>query len=92
MARMALAIWTVVALLGGSSSAQGPTPTPGTTIRANAPTPDAVVTYTLPPETLARAEALYRTRVAMLIVGTVYGFTALVLLLTLRVAPRVRDG
>ena len=52
---------------------------------------DAVTSYTLPPETLARAEALYRTRVAMMIAGTVYSFAVMALLLWLRVAPRLRD-
>lgn len=52
--------------------------------------PDAITSYTLPPETLAKAEALYRTRVAMLVVGTVYGFVLLVGMLSLRVAPRLR--
>lgn len=52
--------------------------------------PDAITGYTLPPETLVKAEALYRTRMAMLVVGTIYGFALLVLMLTLRVAPRLR--
>ena len=48
-------------------------------------------TYTLPPETLKKAEALYRTQLAMLLVGTVYSFGLLWLLLARRVAPRFRD-
>ena len=48
-------------------------------------------TYTLPPDTLKKAEALYRTQIAMLLVGTVYGFGLLLLLLARRVAPRFRD-
>lgn len=51
---------------------------------------DVITGYTLPPDTLAKAEALYRTRVAMLIVGTIYGFVLLVGMLSLRVAPRLR--
>jgi Zn-dependent protease with chaperone function len=47
--------------------------------------------YQLPPDTLARSEALYRTTVAMLVVGTLYGLALLALLLTTRVAPRFRD-
>jgi len=57
---------------------------------AGAPT-DVVTSYTLPPATLAKAEALYRTRVAMTIAGTVYSFAVMALLLWLRVAPRLRD-
>jgi len=52
---------------------------------------DVVTSYTLPPETLAKAEALYRTRVAMMLAGTVYSFAVMALLLWLRVAPRLRD-
>ena len=48
-------------------------------------------TYTLPPETLKKAEALYRTQIAMLVVGTVYSFGLLWLMLARRVAPRFRD-
>jgi STE24 endopeptidase len=59
-------------------------------VQSAAPAP-SVTSYTLPPETLAKAEALYRTRMAMLVVGTLYGFAALGALLFLRVAPRVRD-
>lgn len=50
-----------------------------------------ITDYTLPPDTLAKAEALYRIQVAMLIVGTLYGFVALGLLLFFRTAPRFRD-
>ena len=52
---------------------------------------DVITTYTLPPATLAKAEALYRTQLAMLVVGTLYGFVVLGLALALRVAPRCRD-
>ena len=52
---------------------------------------DVLTEYRLPPETLAKSEALYRTSTVMLVVGTVYGFAVLALLLVLRVAPRYRD-
>jgi len=52
---------------------------------------DAIVEYRLPPDKLAKAEALYRTRVTMFAVGTVYGLAVLVAVLALRVAPRLRD-
>ena len=44
----------------------------------------------LPPDTLQKAEALYRTRLAMLVVGSIYGFAMLVGILFWRVAPRFR--
>lgn len=47
--------------------------------------------YRLPPDTLAKSEALYRTTVAMLVVGTLYGLGLLALFLAARVAPRFRD-
>ena len=52
---------------------------------------DVLTEYRLPPDTLARSEALYRTSTVMLVVGTVYGLAVLVLLLVARVAPRYRD-
>lgn len=52
---------------------------------------EPVTTYTLPPDTLQKAEALYRTRIAMLVVGSIYGFAMLVGILFWRVAPRFRD-
>ncbi|MEZ5283232.1 MAG: M48 family metallopeptidase [Vicinamibacterales bacterium] len=77
MTRPAALVLALLVLLGCASSAGAQT--------------DAITSYTLPPDTLARAEALYRTRVAMLMAGTVYGFAALMAVLALRVAPRIRD-
>ncbi|MGD9905005.1 MAG: M48 family metallopeptidase [Vicinamibacterales bacterium] len=50
-----------------------------------------ITEYRLPPDALARSEALYRTTIAMTVVGTVYGLALLVALLYGRVAPRYRD-
>ena len=58
---------------------------------ASGPLPDVITEYRLPPETLAKAGALHRTQVAMFVVGTVYGLAVLVLLLAMRVAPRLRN-
>ena len=52
---------------------------------------DIITEYRLPPDTLTRSEALYRTKAAMLVVGSIYGVGLLALLLTMRVAPRFRD-
>ena len=38
---------------------------------------DVLTEYRLPPDTLARSEALYRTSTVMLVVGTVYGLAVL---------------
>ena len=65
----------------------------GATLLAQAPVADTDVLteYQLSPDTLAKAEALYRTSTVMLVVGTLYGLGVLALLLTTRVAPRFRD-
>lgn len=78
-----------VVLLAGTGEARQPAaqPPPATTASTDAP----VTTYTLPPETLEKSEALYRTRLAMLVVGTVYGFALLLAVLFGRLAPRFRD-
>ena len=47
--------------------------------------------YTLPPDKLAKAQALYRTRVIMFVVGSAYGLGVLVLIIALRLGSRVRD-
>lgn len=52
---------------------------------------EPITEYRLPPEALAKSEALYRTTIVMTIVGTVYGLAVLGGLLFLRVAPRYRD-
>jgi STE24 endopeptidase len=61
--------------------------------RAQQPTAggEVLTEYQLPPDTLARSEALYRTSVVMMVVGTLYGLGVLALLLVARAAPRFRD-
>lgn len=58
---------------------------------AASPVPGAVTGYSLSPDVLQKAEALYRTRLAMLLVGSVYGLVVLAAVLGFRVAPRFRD-
>jgi DNA-binding beta-propeller fold protein YncE len=74
---------------GTSSRASVGGPTPEGARPSASSSPDDVITeYRLPPDTLEKAEALYRT---MLVVGTLYGFGLLLGLLFFRVAPRFRD-
>jgi STE24 endopeptidase len=47
--------------------------------------------YTLPPDKLAKAEALYRVQVALGFGGTLWGIVVLVLILQLGVAARMRN-
>lgn len=54
--------------------------------------PDTVVTgYTLPPDKLAKATALYTVRVRLLIIGTAVGFLLLLAFLYFKVGPRIRN-
>ena len=53
--------------------------------------PDAITEYQLPPDKMQQAEALYRTRVALFVVGTLYGLAVLVAVLAFRLGPRFRD-
>ncbi len=77
----------VVACLGGiAPHAQSPSRV-HCSARGAAPAGAALTEYRLPPDTLARSEALYRTTLAMLVVGTLYGFGVLALALT-RASPR----
>jgi Zn-dependent protease with chaperone function len=50
-----------------------------------------VTEYSLPPDKLAKAEALYKTRTVLYLVDMVLGIAVLCVLLKLRVAPVFRD-
>lgn len=50
-----------------------------------------ITEYRLPPEKLAKAEALYRTRAVMLVVDALYGIAVLTILLMFGVSARFRD-
>ena len=50
-----------------------------------------VTEYRLPPDKLAKAEALYKTRTELYLFGMVFGIVVLWVLLKLRVAPAFRD-
>ncbi len=52
---------------------------------------DTITDYRLPTDKLQKAEALYHTRVAMFVVGTIYGLAVLIVVLGLRLGPRFRD-
>jgi STE24 endopeptidase len=54
--------------------------------------PNSVITsYTLPPDKLAKATALYTVSVRLMIVDTIFGFVLLLAFLYGRVGPRFRD-
>jgi STE24 endopeptidase len=50
-----------------------------------------VTEYSLPPDKLAKAEVLYRTRTVLYLFGMLFGIVVLWVLLKLRVAPAFRD-
>ena len=50
-----------------------------------------IVEYRLPPDKLAKAEALYKTRTVLYLFGLVFGVLILWVMLKLRVAPAFRD-
>ncbi|MEZ5417665.1 MAG: M48 family metalloprotease [Vicinamibacterales bacterium] len=96
MARIALALtaWLLLVLLASPAGAQAAA---AVEVAAQAAAPAASTAgarhqlHAAARDALQKAEALYRTNIAMLLVGTVYGFGMLVLLLVFRVAPRFRD-
>jgi len=61
------------------------------TATAQAPAELKVTAYTLPPDKLAKAEALYTIRTGLYLFGMVFGIVILWLLIKLRVAPAFRD-
>lgn len=87
---IAAAVAVVASLGSGTARAQEPS-APAPSVSTPAADDAPITEYHLPPETLARSEALYRTRIAVTIVGTIYGLALLVGLLVLRVTPRYRD-
>ncbi len=52
---------------------------------------DAIPDYQLPPAKLATSAALYKTRVAMFLIGAVYSLVLLALILAFRLSARFRD-
>jgi STE24 endopeptidase len=55
------------------------------------PADKVVTSYTLPPDKLVKATALYAVRVRLLIAGTLFGFVLLIAFLYGRVGPRIRN-
>jgi Zn-dependent protease with chaperone function len=73
-------------------------PTPATQTQSSAPTQIAqppqqlkVTAYTLPPDKLVKAQALYTTDTVLYLFGMAFGIVLLWILLKLRVAPVFRD-
>ncbi len=96
----ASASWLFLCLVIAASAAaqpaavQAPTPAPVQTQQLQEhPQPHElkVTEYSLPPDKLVKAEALYQTRTVLYLFGLVFGIVVLWILLKLRVAPAFRD-
>ena len=94
----AIALWLVLCGMVVSALTFGlaqSTPTrkmPGSAQpQANQPQELKVTEYSLPPDKLAKAEALYKIRTVLYLFGLVFGIVVLWVLLKLRVAPVFRD-
>lgn len=57
----------------------------------NQPQQLKVTEYTLPPEKLTKAKALYRTNTVLYLVGMIFGIVVLWILLSWRISPAFRD-
>jgi STE24 endopeptidase len=67
------------------------TPTPAQLLMREQPQQLTVTEYSLTPDKLAKAEALYKTRTVLYLADMVFGIAVLWVLLRLRVAPMFRD-
>lgn len=77
------ALFILLLLLASAASAQ-------TTTQA-APVAHTVTQYSLPPDQLAKAHALYTVRVTLHFVETVYGLILLLFILRFRLGPKFRN-
>ena len=90
-----LVLCVVIAAVLAAASAQSAPATENSTpgdMQANQPPQQLKVTeYNLPPDKLAKAEGLYKTRTALYLADMVFGIAVLWVLLKLRAAPVFRD-
>jgi Zn-dependent protease with chaperone function len=91
---MRIRAWIVSAVLclgaGGVAMAVAQQPDASATTDASPPA-QVITAYRLPPDRLRQAEALYRTRVVLFVVGSAYGLIVMVAVLAFRFGPRIRD-
>jgi STE24 endopeptidase len=76
---------------GAQSMPAADPPSPAQSETAHPPHELKVTEYSLPPDKLAKAEALYQTRTVLYLFGLIFGIVVLWVLLKLRVAPVFRD-
>jgi STE24 endopeptidase len=80
-----------LAFSGAQPTPTDPPQTPAQSETAHRPQELKVTEYSLPPEKLAKAEALYQTRTVLYLFGMAFGILVLRILLKLRVAPAFRN-
>jgi STE24 endopeptidase len=78
-------------LLSWGAFAQSPNAAPTPAAFQAAPTGASTTAYTLPPDKLAKAKALYHLRGRLLIIETIYGFVVLLAILYFGIVARYRD-
>jgi STE24 endopeptidase len=88
-----LVLYSFIALSMTFVSAQTSTtpPAPGQPETVQNPKELHVTEYSLPPDKMAKAEALYKTRTVLYLIELISGIVILWILLKLRVAPAFRD-
>lgn len=95
MKAVALGVTFFIAVLIPAVAIAQPAPSTDKSIAAQSgvvrPQELRVTEYTLRPDNLVKAEALYKTRTVLYLVGLVFGIVVLWVLLKLRVAPAFRD-
>ena len=91
-AGIVLSLCLICVVLSTYAIAQSPgtASTPSASAGA-APTATPTTAYTLPPDKLAKATALYNLRIKLFIIGTIYGLVQLLAILYLGIMARYRD-
>jgi Zn-dependent protease with chaperone function len=82
-----------ITLCSYSANAQTASPAPASSVHTQAATPQASATveYTLPPDKLAKAKALYDISGRLRVIGTIWGFVVLLGILYLQLIARFRS-
>ena len=84
-------IFSLVLLAASLAHAQQPVASTAAEAGENRSATQPTISYTLPPDKLAKAKALYILDGKLVIIGTVYGFVVLLGILYLGIAARYRD-
>ncbi len=89
-AALALLFFLLLVAIADSRASDNPQSMPSTS-SATSPTPQPLLQYSLPPDELTKAYALYLLDGTLYFVTTLWGFAVLWLMLRTRFGPRLRD-